>query len=224
MDRIRLSEKNSIQNTIKSTQILLTRNDETIARLETQEKTEFNIVQLKKLGEAKINFESRIKELEQKYENICSGSLDIDLKNKMETDNQIILQKQNEKFLKKTEERKIKAEDRKFNLDKEYATRKEMSIYSINNSIDKYFRDCASIPDHISEKLKNMPNNKGYIWKGIRCFGVKPPDSDTVTLFEKCRGGILKIHEATQYYTCIYEKVGQNKKVLVSKIPRKSGS
>ena len=60
-----------------------------------------------------------------------------------------------------------------------------------------------------------MPNNKGYIWKGIQCFGELPPENDTIILFEKLRGNIMKIHEITRKHYLIYEKQGKGQKKLI---------
>ena len=66
-----------------------------------------------------------------------------------------------------------------------------------------------------------MPCNKGYIWKGIHCFGNLQKESDTIILFEKCRNGILKIYEITRYTETIYEKQGKGLKKLISRCARK---
>ena len=60
----------------------------------------------------------------------------------------------------------------------------------------RYFNKAVdTLPEYISNNLKSMPNNKGYIWRGTVFYGMKPIDSDTTILFEKKRGGVLLIHE-----------------------------
>ena len=55
------------------------------------------------------------------------------------------------------------------------------------NKSYKYFCNvCNSIPDYILTKLKQMPNNKGYIWRGVYCYGHKKPEKDKpIVMFEK---------------------------------------
>ena len=48
------------------------------------------------------------------------------------------------------------------------------------------------------EKLNNMPNNKGYIWKGVRFYGLLPSEDDKEELlFEKINNK-LYIHKITK--------------------------
>ena len=86
----------------------------------------------------------------------------------------------------------------------------------------KHFQNLNnSIPQFILEKLENMPNNKGYIWKGIYCFGQLPPDSlDKHCLFEKHRD-LLIIHEWNSKEYKIWHKQGRSKKVLYNVKQRK---
>jgi hypothetical protein len=80
-----------------------------------------------------------------------------------------------------------------------------------------YQKICDSIPDYMREKLRNMPNNKGYIWRGCHVFGNLPPEpGKNVTLFEK-RGQLMRIHEITSGEYLIYEKYGKERKNLVQK-------
>ena len=77
---------------------------------------------------------------------------------------------------------------------------------------------------HYSDMRKNlreMTNNKGYIWRGCWFFGELPsnPYENTV-VFEKCRG-VLRIHETDRRTHKIYEKIGSERKNLISTIPKK---
>ena len=67
-----------------------------------------------------------------------------------------------------------------------------------------------------------MPENKGYIWKGMWCFGKLPPfRGEPLIMFEKLyNSDILRIYEIDEEYKCIYEKKGKDKKYLISKEPR----
>jgi hypothetical protein len=78
-----------------------------------------------------------------------------------------------------------------------------------------------TLPDHMRDNLKTMPNNKGYIWRGCLFCGYLPPErGQPLIAFEKVRGGITRIHETDEYETRVYEKYGKEKKQLLSRKPR----
>jgi len=71
---------------------------------------------------------------------------------------------------------------------------------------EKYF------PEWKLKKLKNMPNNKGYIWRGIYYYGYKPAIKGApIHLFEQ-KGKKLFIHEITKQFHKVYVKVDKNSK------------
>jgi len=79
-----------------------------------------------------------------------------------------------------------------------------------------------TIPVYMLKKLKNMPNNKGYIWKSIYCYGERPPNvGEPVILFETQKDGVLVIHEITEKEYKIWYKKGTAKKILHSCTPRR---
>jgi len=97
-----------------------------------------------------------------------------------------------------------------------------------------YLNVTGSIPEHLIKKLKDMPNNKGYIYRGRGytfrgiettgdnfLYGKKPAEKNKpITMFEKNRH-ILYIHEWGENYYKRFEKNGKNKKELVEYIHRK---
>lgn len=83
----------------------------------------------------------------------------------------------------------------------------------------------ASMPDYMRQNLKNMKNNKGYIYRGVQYFGQQPLTphemrDDSYTLFEKTRG-TMYIHEIKYgHYHRIYEKKNQQTpRVLIQDLP-----
>lgn len=84
-----------------------------------------------------------------------------------------------------------------------------------------FLKLCNSIPEYIKRNLKKMPNNKGYIWKGIILYGSLPPEEEITILFENLGRDILKIHEITQKEYKIFEKKGKDKRILISKEKRR---
>ena len=99
--------------------------------------------------------------------------------------------------------------------------RSERSAGSIRREMDKnwqfFVKTRDSIPDYMIKKLKTMPNNKGYIWKNIYCYGERPAaPNEPVIMFENQREGLLIIHETTDKKYKIWYKKGTSKKILHS--------
>jgi hypothetical protein len=85
----------------------------------------------------------------------------------------------------------------------------------------QFVRDCASVPDYLRDKLKNMPNNMGYVWKDIWCFGERRPEQTyEYTLFEK-RNQQFLVHVynlRTRMYT-LYEKDPTGRRKFIERTP-----
>jgi hypothetical protein len=106
------------------------------------------------------------------------------------------------------------------------ARREDRNVIYNKREIDKNFqyfmKTKETIPDYICKKLKSMPNNKGYIWKNIHCYGECPPTPrEPVILFETQKEGLLVIHEITDKEYKIWHKRGSSKKILHSCITRR---
>lgn len=79
----------------------------------------------------------------------------------------------------------------------------------------QYCRAIESLPDYYQTNLKDMPNNKGYIWRGMWFLGEKAPErNQPLILFEKNRG-VMHIHEYDRNEYRLYEKIGKDKKTLL---------
>lgn len=114
--------------------------------------------------------------------------------------------------------KKAKPQPKKISNTEVYKEKKDL-----NYSERVFYKIVSTIPDYMLENLKDMPNNKGYIWRGCWLFGLQPADKyDNYTvLFEKLRGGVTKIHEFDKHNYNIYEKVGKERKTLISTQPRR---
>ena len=98
----------------------------------------------------------------------------------------------------------------------DYAKKKEM-----DRSYRHYLKTVDTIPDFINKKLARMPNNKGYIWRGIHCYGALPHEpGEPFVMFEK-RGNTLIIYETSDDRHRVYTKVGNDRKVLAHDTPRR---
>ena len=75
-----------------------------------------------------------------------------------------------------------------------------------------------SIPDYINNNLREMPSNKGYIWKHVHLYGLCPAEKpfNKTVLFEKLPRQVTRIHEWTNGYYRIFRKEGKEVKTLES--------
>lgn len=106
-----------------------------------------------------------------------------------------------------------------------YETEKQRRIAM--SQYRQYLNRVDSLPEYILNNLSTMPNNKGYIWRGMSCYGKLPAErGQPYILFEKIRGGILRIHEYStapanvrwSYIYKVYEKKGKDKRILIKTI------
>jgi hypothetical protein len=222
MEQLRIAERNIARNDIKQIESIIKRNKETIDRLKSQEKSDFNTKQIEKIKNTLKDNEQKLLSLEERLDDISTGKLDKELTEKINNTNNNLINKQQVAETKNKLKQETKKKEEKINLDIEYKNRRREGVtdYTLQKETDKFIRDSEMIPDYILQNLEEMPNNKGYIWKGIMCYGKKPRESNTVIMFEKCKGGILKIYETTRTTYTLYEKVGKNQKQLIYKKQR----
>lgn len=222
MENFRISTRNNINSEIKQTENIIKRNNDTIERLRnTQSNFDFNKKQIEKLSLSQVDYENNLVFLKQKYIDIGLGLYDKDfLNNKIESQSK--LEKSNEKQTKKNEEKVQKKIQDKEILDNEYKLRRfnGPSESHLKKETDRFFKLVDTIPNFILDNLKNMPSNKGYIWRGVNCYGELPVDGKNTIMFEKCKNGIMKIHEYINDKIYIYEKSGKGPKKLIETINR----
>lgn len=226
MESFRIREKNNINNQIKTIKINIGRNESTIERLKSQDKSEFNSNQIKKLTEKNNNYKIELEELDQKISDINNGKYDSKFKD--ETDNaQVQIDKNKQKMQKKIDDKNIKKEKEKMYIQKSYDMNKtrnynDLSESQIRYETKRFFKLCDSIPEYIERNLETMPSNKGYIWRDLWCFGKLPEEpGKPLIMFEKCNNNILRIYEIDKKTRKIFEKKGTGRKVLVSTEERK---
>ncbi len=223
MEEYRIGEKNKIFSRIKEINTYIKRNESTIERFEKQtSKTNFEKTQIKKLLEKNSEYENDIKELNLRVENLAKGLLDNEIIQELNKENEKIL-KSNIKANKKHTDKKEKEEENKKLVKKSYnINNHDFSEKDLDKEFNKFNKFYNSVPNYILRNLKEMPNNKGYLWKGIWCLGELPPEKgEPNIIFEKLQeSNILRIYEIDNNFTSIYEKLNKDKKKLVSKTHR----
>lgn len=219
MQQLRLSEKNKIVQLQKSNDLSIKRAKDTIARLRTQEQSTFNKQQIQNANALIEKLKNEALELNQKISDIQAGKLDDELSELLKTERANIEKKQASIQKKKDEKDLIKKKDNDI-LQNYYKKSNGHTDYFLKKEDDKFYRLCASIPSWIEDKLKELPNNKGYIWRGLWCPGYLPSNSKYISMIEKIKGGITRIIEVDDHYRTEYRKTGKGPKILIQKQAR----
>lgn len=222
--KIKISEQNirkirrEIEEEISYNQKLITQREETIQRLRTG-KHPFPV------GQKIDNTKKEIFTIQEKIETLIKKLNDLNLDDIKEeiVKNMETIQSKSESTKKRKKEQQNTTTRTKTKIHSRDGYRQE-NDKQICYEYDRYMNICNSIPDYIIEKLNNMENNMGYIWKDIWCFGIKPirnlRNTDNITLFEK-NNGIQYVHFYDKTTYKLFEKDNRgNKKLIISK-PRK---
>jgi hypothetical protein len=222
------------QEVVKQRNLLLGQIQTDLTRLskhqERDEEALKNIIRLniskelldKKIEEYNRNIDKRNKEiqlLKQKDIDVRSGKYDEEM-NKEASKNKVVASTRNNDITKRKKQAVV---NKKEKLDKIYKKQKnEIDENRYNNreynyGYDQYLKAVDTLPDYMRENLKEMSNNKGYIWRSCWFLGGKERERNApVILFEKIKGNITRIHEIDSYQHKIFEKYGKEKKVLIS--------
>jgi len=227
MDIRRRLKANSIKLEINEYKKFIKRSKETIGRLKhTNLEVEFIKKQIDKLKTSISEKEERLSVLNNELLVVDKGGLDDEIN--------IEYQNNEKKYKKMSRDReniiKEKKKEKQENKDvsKKYwngiivASRSERQKERDMRYAQSYYqRTCDNLPEYMKRNLACMPNNKGYIWKGICFYGYLPEELGPRVLFEKRKGGILIIHEHTDKEYKIFEKYGKERKKLLERYPRK---
>ena len=232
----RIAEKNKAIFRIKEIKHYLELDEKTLGMLYKRDMTAFNKNRIQKMEAKNTERRSELEELNKRIIDIDSGSLDASIQQTVKDNTATAKRKNKEKLLAKLDKQKIVKKPVVETKPQPKATKKPKRKQYNNNTNGKsnaciqeekfareymyYCKKVDSISTHIQEKLKTMPNNKGYIWRDIYCFGEKPAEKNgIVTLFEKKHGDFYT-HEITDTHHSVFKKNGKNR-VLVDKYPVK---
>lgn len=165
-----------------------------------------------------ITRENELTQLREKETSFRTGQMDTKIVNDMHTEREKQDERMKNKIKKYKEDEKIDVQNKK-NLEKkqkeydlEYKQKRDHRyFYKYFNSVDD------TLPEYMRRNLKTMPNNKGYIWRGVWYFGLLPDETgQPLVMFEKLKG-VLRIHEIYSYEHRIYEKTDKGKKLISTK-------
>ena len=227
MDIKRRTEKNRILNEIREITGYMNIDIATLNRLRAVPSTDYIIKQLAKLTEKNEERKERITNFNTRLEALNMGELDNELNEEYRIAQEDIKRKLDEKKRKKDiisadKAEKVVASKIYYEAERQEARKYKYDEKSAEYSLKHFHKVCDSIPDYILRNLVGMPNNKGYIWRGVHCYGELPPEKNKpCVMFENMRGGIKRSYETTNNEIRIYEKKGQGRRILISCEPRK---
>jgi hypothetical protein len=224
---LRINEYNTITNDIKYIDSIIKKAEDTINRMKNQVQTNFTMSQIIKISDKNIERKKLRDSLTDRLRLLNEGLLDDELKANMkqkmnEAKAKAILKENRKKTLAADKAEKNKVSKAYYQAHRNEARQNRYLKKNMSRSYKHFSRACNSIPDYMIRNLSEMPNNKGYFWKSVACYGDLPaePGKPTV-LFDRRRGGIMIIHEWTTDEYKVYEKQGKENKVLVSTQKRK---
>ena len=229
MEAKRRFRKNKIINDIKSTELSLERSRDTIKRIKSStmgvDYVKNQIINLNIFIQEKTEY---LEHLKKELLIVNTGGLDDDINNQY-----ILQQKLNDNISKDKAIKKIikkKDKEEKQEVSKVYMKNimSDSKHYKQSQRDVSYFykyftKVCNQLPDYMVKNLSEMPNNKGYIWRGVYLYGYLDNQKGPTVMFEKQKN-ILVIHEYTATDYKRFEKNGKDKKILVHSEKRKQKS
>ena len=219
---MRIFEKNKINTRIIEINAIMKRNVSTIERLdESKDNKEFNKNQIKKLEIKNQEYQKELEKLRKDIQDIDNGVCDKLFEEKLQKNVEINKKKQ-DIIDKKYVERKEQTRDDSHKLQKFYNSNKtNLSENYLQKEKNRFFKNITTIPDYIVEKLRILPNNKGYIWRNVYCYGdgTRNLRSYYTEIYENFKGG-TNIYITDSDFSCVYEKQGKNNRKLISEKSR----
>ena len=216
----RISERNRIKARARDIESFIKFNSNAIGRLrQGSANPEFCRNKIEQLKLDNQNLSAELKELDERSQRLACGDLDSELKKQRKNETAIADKKKREKRQQKLNE--IAEKEKRSVISKEYwnntlkaGREARYAERSSKRGYNYVLRVQQSLPQYIRANLANMPNNKGYIWRGIHYYGLKDPEQGSnFVMFENKKGALL-IHEwSTDYLTYVLtQKKNKNDK------------
>jgi len=207
------------------------REKETVKRFSQVENAKSLISgKIEEIKEKIENISRDIRKKKEEIDDIIHGKKDDEIlafieKNRSDQEKREIREKEIRK--KKCAERKKRFEAREkfYQRDKSLLREEYRSKKNVDYEYNRFLKLCSFIPDYMIKKLEKMPNNKGYIWKGIWLLGKQDEEpGEPTTLFDRKGKDLLIIREVYPDEIRIYEKHGRERKILTEILPRRKKS
>lgn len=223
IEKMRISEKNKLLQEIKILNTYINHDNSSVDKLRNMNSADkYVITQLSKLQESLKNNSEKLTNTESRLLLLEEGKLDKELIEETKKAGELAKQKGIETIRKKKEEKQIDEEDIKksknyYNLCRD--SDKQSKEWYYRNSENHYFKTVEKLPGWISNELKNMPCNQGYIFKNVYFFGEKPKSSDTFKMIE-AQKGYKNIHKWDKDYEYMYKQISKKPLELIWKKKR----
>lgn len=217
----RRHEKNRLAVEIKRLQRCDEVDVATLNRLRGQMETPYILGQIEKLLEKSKARQEELGQLKTRMEEVVAGTLDTELFKEEQEEHNLAKEKTSVTLQRKKDIAQKKAEQSVVSKAYYQSSRKSdrqnrYNVRSQKRSYQHFVRACNSIPDYMRRNLKEMPNNKGYFWKSVACYGERPAEPGQPTVLFDRKKGLLVIHEWTAREYRLYHKKGRDRKVLQS--------
>jgi hypothetical protein len=224
MESYRLLEKNRILAELSSCRTRISRVENQLAELKKSTDKEYISAQTEKNQATMSLLQDKVAEFEQRLVDLAKGVLDEEIMATIQNNTSLVKQK-NEKSQKKkavkaeNDAKNAKTAERQHQKNREIDYQNRVTMYEMQRA---YERLCdMDFPSYLADNLRDMPNNKGYIWRGVWYMGRLPPENNGVcVMYEKQRGDVMIIHEYTSTEHVIYKKVGKGPKQYMSETAR----
>ena len=228
-DRIR-SHINNLILKIKNCEYIVKLSIETIEKLKKENgliiSIDFRNNRIKKVKETIEKKEAELEIYKEEIKLAKRGELNDKLNDMYKKNTEEVNKKEEKTKNIKKQKREIKEEDRKIsnnyfnNISKDRYIERQ-NVKEMRYSYNHYNKVIVSLPEYINNNLKTMPNNKGYIWRGVYFFGFLPKENNNnvTILFEK-RRDLLIIHEIDDISHKIYNKRGKDRRNFISESVR----
>lgn len=225
IEREKIRLRNEYINRIKFINKEIFRLEESMTNLTRSGLNKDFVDNSKEKNNKKINdFKSEIESVNLKINDLESSHMDEEILNRLNADKKINDEKLKKEIENRTQkvlemENKKKAFSNRIDIDKKNNYEKRSLKYDIERTYQHYLRANDKLPEYMKRNLKEMPNNKGYLFNDVVFLGKKEKEKNNCEiLFEKQRDGSLIIHEYFPFKTVVSKKYPNGKKeILVNK-------
>lgn len=228
MESLRRSFKNKLIIEYKSKNLTIERHNQSIKNIKSSDmNTEFIINQIDQLKNTISVYKLRVEEIHITLTNIDVGDYDDQINQEQKEAELKHQELEEQQIFKRTvrREEKVRAKessderwkDIKIGNKEQSQKRRDMKY-----GLKCYWKAIDSLPEYMKKNLKDMPCNKGYVWRGAHFYGLRKAERGAPhIMFELVKGSQL-ITETTDKEIKVYQRKGKGgKKTLVSRKPRR---
>ena len=182
MEQKRIKYKNKFRDELITTRYSLKRSKETLDRIRTGKCGLSKPATLQKIE----TLDTKCKTLLDEIEMITQGKRDNEINRLYTTDTETF--KKGMLIHKENKQRRKDDKDEKLKEMKSYQTknRQKVTASQLRYHYKRYNSILTTIPEYMKNILEKMPNNKGFIFKGVILYGERDANpNDPITLHDR---------------------------------------